>query len=80
MTYANPACPPLSGYGSEEVAGGSPRPLQGMRTNREASRHLPRLLRAKGGFLGCLQNCREDGGAYLSEIDVRPILGRDGLW
>lgn len=60
------------------MVGGTPRLLQGPGTSREATRHLPRLLQAEGRFLGCLLNYRKDGGEYLCEIDVRPILGRDG--
>lgn len=78
VLYANPAFARLSGYGIAEVVGGSPRLVQGAGTNREATRHLPRMLRAEGRFLGCLQNYRKEGDAYLCELDVRPILGRDG--
>lgn len=78
VLYANPAFSRLSGYAPEEVVGGTPRMLQGPGTNREATRHLPRLLLSEGRFLGCLQNYRKDGNPYLCEIDVRPILSRDG--
>ncbi len=33
----------------------------------------------RGRFLGCLRNYRKSGEEYLCEIDVRPILGRDGV-
>jgi PAS domain S-box-containing protein len=78
VLYANPAFSRLSGYAPEEVVGGTPRLLQGPGTNREATRHLPRRLLSEGRFLGCLQNYRKGGDPYLCEIDVRPILGRDG--
>lgn len=79
VLYANPAFARMSGYAPAEVVGGTPRILQGPDTNREATRHLPRLLRAEGRFLGCLRNYRKGGEEYLCEIDVRPILGRDGV-
>lgn len=79
VLYANPAFARLSGYAPVEIVGGTPRILQGPDTNREATRHLPRLLRAEGRFLGCLRNYRRNGEEYLCEIDVRPILGRDGV-
>lgn len=79
VLYANPAFSRLSGYAPAEVVGGTPRMLQGPGTNREATRHLPRLLLSEGRFLGCLQNYRKGGDPYLCEIDVRPILGRDGV-
>ncbi|TGE00625.1 PAS domain-containing protein [Methylobacterium nonmethylotrophicum] len=78
VLYANPAFARMSGYAAEEVVGASPRLLQGPGTSREATRHLPRLLRTEGRFLGCLRNYRKGGEEYLCEIDVRPILGRDG--
>lgn len=78
VLYANPAFARMSGYAIEDVVGGSPRLLQGPGTNREATRHLPRLLASEGRFLGCLQNYRKGGDPYLCEIDVRPIRGRDG--
>ncbi len=79
VLYANPAFARMSGYAPAEVVGGTPRILQGPDTNREATRHVPRLLRAEGRFLGCLRNYRKGGEEYLCEIDVRPILGRDGV-
>lgn len=78
VLYANPAFARLSGYAPAEIVGGTPRLLQGPGTSREATRHLPRLLQAEGRFLGCIENYRKGGDAYLCEIDVRPILGRDG--
>lgn len=78
VLYANPAFARMSGYASDEVVGGTPRILQGPGTNREATRHLPRLLLTEGRFLGCVENYRKGGEAYLCEIDVRPILGRHG--
>lgn len=78
VLYANPAFARMSGYAPADLVGGTPRILQGPDTNREATRHLPRLLRAEGRFLGCLRNYRRDGEEYLCEIDVRPILDRNG--
>jgi PAS domain S-box-containing protein len=78
ILYANPAFTRMSGYGAAEVLGGSPRLLQGVGTSPEATRSIARSLRATGGFQGVLQNYRKSGEAYLCEIDVRPICGRDG--
>lgn len=79
VLYANPAFARMSGYAPAEVVGGTPRLLQGPGTNHEATRHFPRQLLAEGRFLGCIQNYRKGGEAYLCEIDARPILGRDGV-
>ncbi|MGY2050744.1 PAS domain-containing protein [Methylobacterium sp. JK268] len=78
VLYANPAFARLSGYPAEEWRGASPRRLQGPGTNREVAGSVRRALRTEGRFLGCLQNYRKDGEAYLCEIDVRPLLGREG--
>ncbi len=79
VLYANPAFLRMSGYGSGEVLGHSPRLLQGPRTSREATMQIQRALRLEGRFLGCLQNYRKCGEAYLCEIDVRALRRRDGL-
>jgi PAS domain S-box-containing protein len=78
ILYANPAFARMSGYAPEDVIGRSPRMLQGPATNLQVTRLLPRALRAQGRFLGCLQNYRRSGEAYLCELDVRPLQGRDG--
>ncbi|MFH6787318.1 MULTISPECIES: PAS domain-containing protein [Methylobacterium] len=79
VLYANPAFARMSGYALAEVMGATPRILQGSDTNREATRYLRRLLRAEGRFVGCLRNYRKGGDEYLCEIDIRPILGRNGI-
>lgn len=78
ILYANPAFTRMSGYEAAEVLGESPRLLQGVGTNREATRAIARSLRAEGRFQGVLQNYRKSGETYLCELDVRPICGRDG--
>lgn len=79
VLYANPAFGRMSGYDTEEVLGRSPRLLQGPGTSREVTRLIQRGLRLEGRFLGCLQNYRKCGEAYLCEIDVRAVRRRDGL-
>ncbi|WP_018262049.1 PAS domain-containing protein [Methylobacterium sp. WSM2598] len=78
ILYANPAFARMSGYAEDELVGRSPRMLQGPTTSRVATRQVHRALRMSGRFLGCLQNYRKDGEAYLCEIDVRPVCRRDG--
>lgn len=78
ILYANPAFTRMSGYAAAEILGGSPRLLQGVGTNPEATRSIARSLRAEGRFHGVLQNYRKSGEAYLCEIDVRPIHGPNG--
>jgi PAS domain S-box-containing protein len=78
ILYANPAFASMSGYGTHEVLGNSPRLLQGAGTSREATRMVARSLRAEGRYHGVLQNYRKAGEAYLCEIDVRAIRDRAG--
>lgn len=78
ILYANPAFTRMSGYDATEVLGASPRLLQGVGTNPEAVRFIARSLRTENRFHGVLQNYRKSGEAYLCELDVRPIHGRDG--
>lgn len=79
VLYTNPAFMRMTGYGSDEVLGRSPRLLQGPGTSREATRQIQRALRLEGRFMGCVQNYRKDGEAYLCEIDVRAVRRRDGM-
>jgi PAS domain S-box-containing protein len=78
ILYANPSFARMSGYAASEVIGKTPRILQGRGTSREGTRQVPRALRAEGQFLGCLQNYRKNGEAYLCEINVRAIRRLDG--
>ncbi|SEO73596.1 PAS domain S-box-containing protein [Methylobacterium sp. ap11] len=78
ILYANPGFARMSGYAASELVGLSPRVLQGQGTNREGTRQVQRALRAEGRFVGCLQNYRKGGDAYLCEIDVRAIRRLDG--
>lgn len=78
ILYANPTFARMSGYTAAEMLGTSPRLLQGPGTNQQVTRLIARKLRAEGRFHGVLENYRKSGEAYLCEIDVRPLLGRDG--
>ncbi|KMO28466.1 PAS domain-containing protein [Methylobacterium aquaticum] len=78
ILYANPGFARMSGYEASEVIGLTPRLLQGQGTSREGTRQMQRALRTERRFLGCLQNYRKSGEAYLCEIDVRAIRRLDG--
>lgn len=78
ILYANPAFARMSGYTAAELLGTSPRLLQGPGTNRQVTRLIARKLQAEGRYHGVLENYRKSGEAYLCQIDVRPLLGRDG--
>lgn len=78
VLYVNPAFARMSGYAETAVVGHSPRLLQGDGTRREITRQVGRKLRAEGRFHAVLENYRSSGEAYLCELDVRPLLDRDG--
>lgn len=78
VLYVNPAFIRMSGYVGSDVVGNSPRLLQGAGTRRELTRLVARSLRAEGRFHGVLENYRSSGEAYLCELDVRALHGRDG--
>lgn len=78
ILYANRSFARMSGYAAPEVIGLTPRILQGQGTSREGTRQVQRALRTEGRFLGCLQNYRKSGEAYLCEINVRAIRRLDG--
>jgi PAS domain S-box-containing protein len=78
VLYVNPAFARMSGYAESTVVGHSPRLLQGAGTRREITRQVARKLRAEGRFHAVLENYRSSGEAYLCELDVRPLLDRDG--
>jgi PAS domain S-box-containing protein len=78
VLYVNPAFARMSGHAETSIVGHSPRLLQGAGTKREITRHVARKLRAEGRFHAVLENYRSSGEAYLCELDVRPLLDRDG--
>jgi PAS domain S-box-containing protein len=78
VLYVNPAFTRMSGYAGSEVVGNSPRLLQGEGTRRELTRLVARKLLAEGRFHCVLKNYRCSGEAYLCELDVRAVHGRDG--
>jgi PAS domain S-box-containing protein len=78
VLYVNPAFTRMSGYAESAIVEHSPRLLQGAGTRREITRQVVRKLRAAGRFHAVLENYRSSGEAYLCELDVRPLLDRDG--
>ncbi len=79
VLYANPAFARMSGYAPAEVVGGTPRILQG-RTRTARPRGTCRGSCGPRGasWVACGTTGRAERNT-LCEIDVRPILGRDGV-
>jgi diguanylate cyclase (GGDEF)-like protein/PAS domain S-box-containing protein len=78
IVFANPAFTRLTGYGTEEVIGKTPRILQGPRTDRQVIDRLRRQLARGEVFDGEAVNYRKDGSAYDQEWQIAPIRDADG--
>lgn len=80
ILYVNRAFERLSGYARGEVLGGTPRVLQGPKTDPQVLAHLRRRLEAGGVFRGETLNYRKDGSAFVNEWHIAPIRpsGRHG--
>ena len=78
IVFANPAFTQLTGYGSEEVAGQSPRILQGPRTDRAVLQRLRKSLEQDEQFEGAATQYRKDGSTYEQEWQVAPIRDAGG--
>lgn len=78
ILYVNQAFERMTGYGSAELVGRSPRLLQGEKTSLATRRALARALRMGQRKAVTLINYRKSGEAYRCEIEVYPILNKDG--
>lgn len=78
ILYVNAAFERLTGYPSAELVGQSPRLLQGEKTSLAARQTLARALRDGRRKKVVVINYRKSGEPYRCEIEVFPILGKDG--
>ncbi len=76
IIFVNPAFTRMTGYGSQEVIGKTPRILQGPRTDRHVLQRLRHCLDSGDEFDGEAINYRKDGSEYYQEWQIAPI--RDG--
>jgi len=79
IVFANPAFTRLTGYGTDEVIGKTPRILQGPDTDRGVLDHLREALERGEMFEGEAVNYRKDGSAYDQEWQIAPIRDADGI-
>lgn len=79
ILYVNGAFERMTGYLSSELLGKTPRLLQGERTSLATRRALARALRKGQRTKVALINYRKSGEAYRCEVEVFPILDRDGV-
>ncbi|WP_425994791.1 PAS domain-containing protein [Caulobacter sp. DWR1-3-2b1] len=78
ILYVNGAFERMTGYQSVELLGQTPRMLQGEKTSLATRRTLVRALREGKRTKVASINYRKSGEPYRCEIEVFPILSRDG--
>lgn len=78
ILYANPAFERLTGYKREEVLGKNESLLSSNATPGSIYKGLWRTIQAKRTWTGTLVNRTRQGGDYLAELTISPVLDRDG--
>lgn len=79
ILYVNGAFERMTGYLSSELLGKTPRLLQGERTSLATRRALARALRKGQRTKVAMINYRKSGEPYRCEIEVFPILDKEGV-
>lgn len=74
ITYTNAAFQRISGYSETETLGLEPTFMQGAETDPEILGKLRTALLHGKAFTCTLMNYRKDGGAFLNELSITPIL------
>lgn len=78
IEYVNPAFTRMTGYEAHEVAGRTPRLLQGPGTDRVVLDRMREALAAGEAFQGEAVNYRKDGSTYVVEWLITPVHESDG--
>jgi nitrogen fixation negative regulator NifL len=78
ILYANTAFEALTGYGRAEVLGENESILSSNATPDSIYRQLWRTIQSKRTWKGTLVNRRKDGGDYLAELIISPVLNSVG--
>ncbi|MCG6896656.1 MAG: nitrogen fixation negative regulator NifL [Thiocapsa sp.] len=78
ILYANRAFETLTGYDRQEVLGQNEAILSSNATPDSVYQHLWRTIQSKETWTGTLVNRTKQGGDYLAELIISPVLDRDG--
>ena len=73
IVWANPACTRLTGYGSDELLGSTPRILKSGRMTGDFYRDLWTTIAQGKVWQGELTNRRKDGTLYVEEMTITPV-------
>jgi len=77
ILYVNNAFTKMTGYTKEEIAGKTPRILQGEKTDREVLNRLKECLKNEEYFEGSTINYTKDGKEYLVEWNISPVYDKE---
>jgi nitrogen fixation negative regulator NifL len=78
ILYANAAFEALTGYGRDDVLGENESILSSNATPGSIYQQLWRTIQRKRPWKGTLINRRKDGGDYLAELTISPVLDAAG--
>jgi nitrogen fixation regulatory protein len=78
IRYANRAFESLTGYSRDEVIGKNQSILSNNATPDSIYRHLWHTIKRKQTWTGTLINRTKQGGDYLAELTIAPVLNGEG--
>ncbi len=78
ILYANHAFERLTGYDRREAVGKNESLLSNKTTPESVYQNLWQTISASAHWSGVLVNRRKDGSEYLAELDIAPVLDREG--
>lgn len=78
ITYVNDKFCEISGYSREELIGKPHNIIRHPEMSREAFKNLWDTVKAKQSWSGVVTNMKKDGGTYIVDTTVIPILDVDG--